>query len=81
MAVPKYDEMYNDFLITLVDGKEHDIKEIREIVAKKKKLTDEDLKETLNSGKCKYFNRIGWTATYLKVSKEECLILQMKEIK
>ena len=43
MAVPKYDEMYNDFLITLVDGKEHDIKEIREIVAKKKKLTDEDL--------------------------------------
>ena len=66
MAVPKYDEMYNDFLITLVDGKEHDIKEIREIVAKKKKLTDEDLKETLNSGKCKYFNRIGWTATYLK---------------
>jgi restriction endonuclease len=66
MAVPKYDEMYNDFLITLVDGKEHDIKEIREIVAKKKKLTDEDLKETLHSGKCKYFNRIGWTATYLK---------------
>ena len=42
MAVPKYDEMYNDFLITLVDGKEHDIKEIREIVAKKKKLTDEE---------------------------------------
>ena len=47
MAVPKYDEMYNDFLITLVDGKEHDIKEIREIVAKKKKLTDEDLKELI----------------------------------
>ena len=35
-------------------------------MAKKKKLTDEDLKETLHSGKCKYFNRIGWTATYLK---------------
>ena len=66
MAVPKYDEMYNDFLNTLVDGKEHDIKEIREQVAKKKKLEEVDLKETLNSGKCKYYNRIGWTATYLK---------------
>lgn len=66
MAVPKYDEMYNDFLNTLVDGREHDIKEIREQVAKKKKLTDNDIKETLNSGKCKFFNRIGWTATYLK---------------
>ena len=49
MAVPKYDEMYNDFLITLVDGKEHDIKEIREIVAKKKKLTDEDFEEIIAS--------------------------------
>ena len=66
MAVPKYDEMYNDFLMILRDGKEHDIKEIREKVAKIKKLTETDLKETLNSGKCKYFNRIGWTATYLK---------------
>ena len=28
MAVPKYDEMYNDFLMILSDGKEHDIKEI-----------------------------------------------------
>ena len=66
MAVPKYDEMYNDFLMILSDEKEHDIKEIREKVAKIKKLTETDLKETLNSGKCKYFNRIGWTATYLK---------------
>ena len=66
MAVPKYDEMYNDFLMILSDEKEHDIKEIREEVAKIKKLTETDLKETLNSGKCKYFNRIGWTATYLK---------------
>ncbi len=66
MAVPKYDEMYNDFLKILKDGKQHDIKEIRTKVAKIKKLTEEELKETLNSGKCKYFNRIGWTATYLK---------------
>lgn len=66
MAVPKYDEMYNDFLMILKDEKEHDIKEIREKVAEIKKLTGNDLNETLNSGKCKYFNRIGWTATYLK---------------
>ncbi len=66
MSVPKYDEMYNDFLVALKDGKEHDIKEIRNIVAKAKMLTEEDFKETLDSGKCKYFNRIGWTATYLK---------------
>lgn len=64
MSVPKYDEMYNDFLVALKDGKEHDIKEIRNIVAKAKMLTEEDFKETLDSGKCKYFNRIGWTATY-----------------
>ena len=66
MAVPKYDEMYNDFLKVIKDGENHDIKEIREKVAKIKKLTENDLKETLNSGKCKFFNRIGWTATYLK---------------
>ncbi len=66
MSVPKYDEMYNDFLKVLQDGKQHDIKEIREKVAQMKQITENDLKETLNSGKCKYFNRIGWTATYLK---------------
>lgn len=66
MAVPKYDEMYNDFLKVLQDGKQHGIKEIREKVAQMKQITENDLKETLNSGKCKYFNRIGWTATYLK---------------
>ena len=68
MAVPKYDEMYNDFLLILKDGKEHDIKEIREKVANIKNLTENDIKETLNSGMCKYVNRIGWTATYLKKS-------------
>ncbi len=66
MAVPKYDEMYNEFLEVVKDGEIHDIQEIRQIVSKKIKLSDKDLEEVLNSGKSVYYNRIGWTATYLK---------------
>ena len=66
MAVPKYDEMYNEFLEVLNDEKVHDIQEIRSIVSKKLKLSDKDLSEVLDSGKNLYYNRIGWTATYLK---------------
>ena len=66
MAVPKYDEMYNDFLEILKDEKIHEIREIRDTVAKKLKLTDEELGKVLNSGKNLFYNRIGWTGTYLK---------------
>ena len=66
MAVPKYDEMYNDFLEILKDEKIHEIREIRDTVAKKLKLTDEELGKVVNSGKNLFYNRIGWTGTYLK---------------
>lgn len=67
MSIPKYDEMYNDFLDIIKDGREYNIKEIKEIEAKKLKLTEEELNEQLSSGKnTRFSNRIGWTSTYLK---------------
>ena len=66
MEIPKYDQMYNNFLEILKDKKEHDIKEIRKKVAKKLNLTEENLNEKLESGYSVFNNRIGWTGTYLK---------------
>lgn len=66
MNIPKYDQMYNDFLEILKDEKEHDIKDIRIKVSQKLKLTEENLGEKLKSGYGVFNNRIGWTGTYLK---------------
>ena len=45
MAVPKYDEMYAEFLNALSDGQEHKISDIRAEIAEKKGLTAEELEE------------------------------------
>lgn len=66
MAIPKYDEMYNEFLEILKDGKEKQIKEIKEKLAVIFKLSEEENKAKLNSGKLLFNNRVGWTSTYLK---------------
>ena len=66
MAIPKYDEMYNEVLNTLKDGKEHSIREIREDIIKCFNLSEEELKEVLSSGRNLFTNRVGWTVTYLK---------------
>lgn len=67
MTIPKYQDMYRSFLNFVSDGKEHSLKEIRDFVADKMNVTDDERKVPLPSGKqTLYSNRIAWTKTYLK---------------
>lgn len=67
MSIPKYDEMYQEFLNCLSDGRQHQIKEVRDYLAEKFSLSPEERKELLLSGGQPIFNnRVGWTMTYLK---------------
>lgn len=67
MSIPKYDEMYREFLDCLADGQEHKSKEVKDIVAKRLSISAKEREELLPSGKQALFdNRIGWTRTYLK---------------
>lgn len=67
MSVPKYDEMYREFLEILSDGNSYKISDIRKQLADKLCLSTDDLKEMLPSGKQPLFNnRVNWTCTYLK---------------
>lgn len=67
MAIPKYDDMYREFLEVLSDNAPHKIGEIRNILATVFHLSDEERRELLPSGKQFLFNnRVNWTASYLK---------------
>lgn len=67
MAIPKYDEMYREFLDVLSDNQPHKISEIRDSVANIFKLTDDERRQLLQSGKQPLFNnRVNWTCCYLK---------------
>lgn len=67
MAIPKYDEMYQEFLEALSDGKLHKISEIRDHLAVVFHVSDDERKELLPSGKQPLFNnRVNWTSSYLK---------------
>lgn len=67
MSIPKYNEMYKEFLHCLSDGNPHKSSEIKEKVFEMKGVTEEE-KAILNpSGTQRIIdNRIGWTRTYLK---------------
>lgn len=67
MPIPKYDQMYEPFLVCLKDGLQHKVKEVKEYVATVMNVSDEERLEVLPSGRQFIFdNRIGWTRTYLK---------------
>ncbi len=66
MAIPKYNEIYREFLEVLKDGKPHTVKEVRLEIGAKFKLSEEELSEMLPSGRQRVFdNRVGWCRTYL----------------
>ena len=69
MAIPRYDELMIPVLEVLSDKKEHRITEIVDILAKKLKLTNEELEEKISSGSNKFTGRVGWARTYLKAAK------------
>ena len=67
MAIPKYDEMYAEFLNALSDGQEHKISDIRAKIAEERSLTAEELMNRLPSNTTTVFNsRVSWTKTYLQ---------------
>lgn len=65
MSVPKYDEMYTEYLTVLSDGTPKARKEIRSAIAKKLNLTSEDLSATYSSGVLIFNNRVSWTGSFL----------------
>ena len=67
MAIPKYDEMYRAFMDCLADMQVHKSKEVKELLAAKFQISDEERHILLPSGHRPIFdNRVGWTRTYLK---------------
>ena len=49
MAIPKYDELYPDFLTALISGAPRPIGDIRQEIAQRRQLTEEELRLPLNS--------------------------------
>ncbi len=66
MAIPKYDEMYRELLEVLSDGQSHKISEIRNSLAVKFNVSEEERKKLLSSGTLQFNNRVQWTCSYLK---------------
>jgi len=66
MAVPKFFEFFEVFLQVINDGELHTAKEVRNTIAIKMALSDDDLSQMLPSGKQRTFdNRVMWARTYL----------------
>ena len=50
MAAPDFQSFFKPFLGIAADGKEHSMKEARELIAKRMNIADTDLREMLPSG-------------------------------
>ena len=67
MAIPRYNELYNNVLSELSDEKEYRTRDLKEIIANKLDLTEEERYEMLPSNRSTIINnRIGWAISYLK---------------
>jgi len=67
MAVPDFQSLMLPLLKLAADGEQHTSAEAVELLAQEFRLSDDDRKELLPSGKQQRFNnRVGWTTTYLK---------------
>lgn len=66
MAVPDFQTWFLPLLKRLADGKPHRIADLQRQLAQDLQLSDDDLKESLPSGRAlTYKNRVGWARTYL----------------
>jgi len=66
MAVPPYQAFFEPVLCIAEDGKEHSPGEVIEHVAREMRLTEEDRRLLLPSGKQRVVdNRVAWSITYL----------------
>ena len=67
MAIPKFDELFNDVLEFLSDKKEYKTRYVKEQLSDKLDLTDDERRELLSSGsELVIHNRISWSITTLK---------------
>ncbi len=58
MPVPDFQSFFKPLLDVAVDGKEHSMKEAREIIAKRMNIAEQDLRVMLRSGtQTKFDNR------------------------
>ena len=73
MAIPKYDEMYADFLRVLADNRIHSLSDIQDAIAKKRHLTADELAERApNKPGTVFSNRVAWTKAYLMKAELIC---------
>jgi hypothetical protein len=66
MAVPDFQSFMLPLLKLAADGEEHTLAEVVERLAQEFQLTEDDRAELLRSGGTRLYNRVAWTATYLK---------------
>ena len=67
MSVPGFQELTLPVLQAFGDGEEHSTRDVRDRVALVLRLSEQDLGETLPSGKqTRYANRVAWAHVYLK---------------
>jgi restriction system protein len=67
MAIPDYQSVMLPLLRHAADEQEHSVREAIEVLADQFRLTDEERKELLPSGRQATFdNRVGWARTYMK---------------
>ena len=67
MAIPKFDELFNEVLDFLSDKKEYKTRYVKEELSKSLNLTDEERQQLIPSGsELIIYNRIGWSITSLK---------------
>jgi restriction system protein len=70
MAVPDFQSFFKPLLEIASDGKEHSVKEARELIAENMNMSEKDLKEILPSGtQTKFDNRVAWAKSYFVQAK------------
>jgi restriction system protein len=70
MAVPDFQSFFKPLLELAGDGKEHSVREAREIIARNMTLSEPDLAELLPSGtQTKFDNRVAWAKSYFVQAK------------
>src|SRR4051812_36679557 len=66
MAVPDFQTLMLPLLKLASDGQQHTVSETVEQLAQQFQLTDDERNELLPSGGTRFYNRVGWSTTYLK---------------
>ena len=66
MSVPDFQTLMLPLLKLAGDGQQHSSAEAVERLAQEFQLSDDDRRELLRSGQPRFYNRVGWTTTYLK---------------